>query len=64
MGEGIDSQAYQHLEKKTTLEIEKLRTELILFKQETKDMDVKNEKFFDDLNEKLIKFKVDFDENL
>ena len=32
MGEGIDSQAYQHLDKKTTLEIEKLRTEFILFK--------------------------------
>ena len=64
MGEGIDSQAYQHLEKKTTLEIEKLRTEFILFKQETKESDVKNEKFFDELNEKLVKFKVEFDENL
>jgi hypothetical protein len=41
-----------------------LRTELILFKQETKDFDVKNEKFVDDLNEKLVKFKVEFDENL
>jgi hypothetical protein len=27
-------------------------------------LDVKNEKFFEEYNEELIKFKVDFDENL
>ena len=39
-----ESQAYVHLTKRTTLEIEKLRTELILFKQDCKENDLKNEK--------------------
>lgn len=41
-----------------------MRTELILFKTESKELDTKNEKFFEEFNNKIVRFKVDLDENL
>ena len=39
----IESKAYQHLNQRFHLDLEKLRTELILFKNETKAVDLKQD---------------------